>query len=195
MKTIGIIFFSVVFGIKLAAQIPIPLLIRPAASLAKIVSHEYHNGIIYLKNGEAIAGTIRFKMTGFPDFKVRIIPKEGQATNILAKKINKISFLGTDSLLSIRGDSTIYIYLNYEKQLARLLYEDAFLKLYDNVFAVNEFMGRHNAPYFLEINGEIKKWRTFQDLLKNSPQNQSFQNYLKKLEKIKQQRLGKIFRR
>jgi hypothetical protein len=157
------------------------------------VDYKMHSGIIILNSGDTIKGNFKYADMEFPSFNLKYYENGSKMKRYMLSKIKEAVLEGSDTSLT-KNNSTIFVKL-FEKDnflYRQLTFGD--IKIYDEVFLVNENKGVVTKKLVVSYQG--KKYKTesdkellslinklHPDLFKPSRENISRQEIIRRLNK------------
>lgn len=155
------------------------------------IQYQIQEGYIILKDGRALTGRFKYDHWEFP-VKNFAFYKDAKSkpTRVKFKNIKKAVFIGADTNIVFRKDSTEFV--GIKKRLYRKL-ADGQIKIYDKIIRVQDWQGKIGKYLYVESKGKLKRISSLHQLnkwyqgLATQYANLRIRNdYLNKIEIIKE---------
>jgi hypothetical protein len=174
------------------SQYPVPFYFMSGNRARKSIDYQIHSGFLKLRDGQVVTGRFKYDKWEFPvrNFAFYKDADESNKRKIKFKDIQQVSFVGVDTNIAEKPDSTIFVNIN--GKLLRKLTEGK-INLYDKLIVVREAEGVVGATIFVKEDEKLKRVDTlrklnkwYQNLSKQYPDLQVQNKYLNKIEIIKE---------
>ncbi|MCU0390635.1 MAG: hypothetical protein MUE81_05920 [Thermoflexibacter sp.] len=193
MRYLRIFLFLIIFVEPVYSQTSaVVAILASRKSNQKTILRQVQEGTVTLTNGQVVTGRFKYDNWEFPvkNFAFYKDANLDSRKKIKFKDIKQVSFVGVDTNIAEKPDSTTFI--NVNGKLLRKLTEGK-INLYDKLIVVKEAEGVIGATIFVKEGEKLKRIDTlrkfnkwYQSLSKQYPDLQVQNKYLNKIEILKE---------